>query len=174
MIAEYWMKKCGIPPILQMIVNGICYQPRPVVFEANGPMASIGSEWTKDSPFVNPRFVTLRRGVLMGDPLTKPVLHLVNILVRTTGAFYTDDHFLTNAFRNEHTLVSDIVKPMFVPREQTLQSKLEAAFSSKDEEEETEPMPSVPTSQSMIDTIFDRKIQGLPKDEPLEVPIRKV
>jgi len=122
---------------------------------------------------MNPRFVTLRRGVLMGDPLTKPVLHLVNILVRTTGAFYTDDHFLTNAFRNDHTLVSDIVKPMFEPKGQTLQSKLDAAFSSKDEEEETEPMPSVPTSLSMTETLFDRKTWIPPTDEPSEVPTRK-
>jgi hypothetical protein len=97
-IAEYWMKKCGIPPILQMIVKGTCFAPRPIVFEAYGPMKSYGEEWTHDSPFREPRFVMHRQGVLMGDPLTKVCLHLVNILVRKVGENYSSPRFLQKVF----------------------------------------------------------------------------
>jgi hypothetical protein len=151
MISGYWMKKCGIPPILQMIVNGICYEPRAVVFEANGPMASIGSEWKGESPFKNPRSVTLRRGVLMGDPLTKPVLHLVNILVRTVGASYTDEYFLTNMFKYESQLVSEVIKPM-MQEEQSLEQKITAKLSSIDEEAKSEDS-SVPFASTAAQVI---------------------
>jgi hypothetical protein len=97
-IANYWMKKCGIPPILQMIVRGTCFVPRPIVFEAHGPMSAYGEEWTKDSPFRSPRFVMLRQGVLMGDPLTKVCLHLVNILVRIVGEKYSTESFIKRIF----------------------------------------------------------------------------
>jgi hypothetical protein len=61
-------------------------------------MSVIGEEWTKDSPFENPRFVMLRQGVLMGDPLTKVILHLVNILVRITGENYSSESFIGKIF----------------------------------------------------------------------------
>jgi len=112
MISRYWMKRCGIPPILQMIVQRTCYRPRPIVFEARGPMAAYGEPWDKESPFSNPHYIMLRKGVLMGDPLTKPVLHLVNILVRTVGMHYSDPSFQEKIFGFSGTTVSKVVKSM--------------------------------------------------------------
>jgi hypothetical protein len=60
-VAEYWMNKCGIPRILQMIVRGTCFAPRPIVFEAYGPMGAYGEEWTEDSPFRNPGLLCFGR-----------------------------------------------------------------------------------------------------------------
>jgi hypothetical protein len=112
MISRYWMNRCGIPPILQMIVLRTCYKPRPVVFEARGPMSAYGEKWERESPFLNPNFIMLRRGVLMGDPLTKPVLHLVNILVRTTGEKFSDPDFQTAIFGYSGTAVSNEIRSM--------------------------------------------------------------
>jgi len=64
-------------------------------------MASFGEPWEGDSPFEQPNYVMLRKGVLMGDPLTKPVLHLVNILVRTVGANYSEGQFLEKIFQDK-------------------------------------------------------------------------
>jgi hypothetical protein len=79
-ISLKWMRKCGIPPLLQGIVLGICYQPRTVYFTGTGPLADIGRKEDGDI-----RTVTLYRGVLMGDPLTKVVLHFANIISRRIG-----------------------------------------------------------------------------------------
>jgi len=75
-----WMKKCGIPPLLQGIVVEVCYKPRTVYFNGTGPLSKIGR--AIDGTI---RAVTLYRGVLMGDPLTKVVLHLSNIIARKIG-----------------------------------------------------------------------------------------
>jgi len=133
MISRYWMKRCGIPPILQMIVQRTCYRPRPIVFEARGPMASYGEPWGKESPFSNPHYVMLRKGVLMGDPLTKPVLHLVNILVRTVGMFYSEPSFQERIFGYSGTIVSKEILSMLQSGPQGPISKLfESSSSEKD------------------------------------------
>jgi len=80
LIARRWMRKCGIPQILQGIVMGICFQPRKVYFTATGPLATIGHHVEGDT-----RVTTLYRGVLMGDPLTKVILHFSNIVSRRLG-----------------------------------------------------------------------------------------
>jgi len=80
LVSRKWMKKCGIPQILQGIVMGICFQPRTVYFTATGPLKDIGHPSEGDT-----RKVTLYRGVLMGDPLTKVVLHFSNIISRSLG-----------------------------------------------------------------------------------------
>jgi hypothetical protein len=108
-IADYWMSKCGIPPLLQMIVRGTCFVPREIVFEAHGSMSKCGEEWNDDSPFENPRFVILRQGVLMGDPLTKVILHLVNILVRITGENYSNPSFIRDIFPWDRKEVKEYV-----------------------------------------------------------------
>nr|WKR37703.1 putative RNA-dependent RNA polymerase [Leptosphaeria biglobosa narnavirus 12] len=79
-VGEFWMRRCGIPPLLRGIVHAVCFRPRTVRFAASGPLAAEGIE-------VEPGFneITLKRGVLMGDPLTKVILHLVNILAREIG-----------------------------------------------------------------------------------------
>jgi len=93
-IARGWMKKCGIPHILQGIVLGVCFTPRTVYFTATGPLSSIGTHVDETV-----RRVTLYRGVLMGDPLTKVILHFANIISRKIGdAMASGDLF--RSFRN--------------------------------------------------------------------------
>jgi len=94
LIAGKWMKKCGIPAILQGIVLAVCYQPRRVYFTATGPLKSIGHPSEGDQ-----RYVTLYRGVLMGDPLTKVVLHFSNIVTRRIGEGLTSGDIF-EGFRN--------------------------------------------------------------------------
>lgn len=78
------MRKCGIPPILRGIVMATCFQPRTVEFTGTGVLTAFGEKVpvAVGEPDLNVRRVTLRRGVLMGDPLTKPILHLINIGTR--------------------------------------------------------------------------------------------
>jgi hypothetical protein len=109
-ISKYWMKKCGIPPILQAVVFGTCFMPRDIVFEAHGSMAVYGLKWKHDSPFLKPRYVTLVKGVLMGDPLTKVILHLVNILVRVTGEKYANADFIEKIFPMESREVKEYLE----------------------------------------------------------------
>jgi hypothetical protein len=75
-----WMIKCGIPAVLRGIVVETCYKPREVYFKATGCLVDLGDP----SPSMGDdiRKITLRQGVLMGDPLTKPVLHLTNVINR--------------------------------------------------------------------------------------------
>lgn len=79
-VAAKWMKKCGIPPILQGIVLAVCYKPRTVYFTGTGPLSKIGHRVDDQT-----RYVRLYRGVLMGDPLTKVILHFSNITARRIG-----------------------------------------------------------------------------------------
>lgn len=72
-----WMTKCGIPKVLQGIVMETCYKPRQIFFKATGLMKDLGDPVDGDI-----HVITLRKGVLMGDPLTKPVLHLINVCDR--------------------------------------------------------------------------------------------
>jgi hypothetical protein len=93
-ISGKWMKKCGIPPLLQGIVFAVCYTPRTVYFTATGPLSKIGRAVDDQT-----RCITLYRGVLMGDPLTKVVLHFSNIISRKIGeGLATGDLF--SHFRN--------------------------------------------------------------------------
>jgi len=88
--AEVWMNKCGIPTILRGIVHETCYKPRTIFFGATGPLENVGQPTDKE----NVRKVTLVKGVLMGDPLTKVVLHLLNIVARRLGGLATKDSVL--------------------------------------------------------------------------------
>jgi hypothetical protein len=72
-----WMAKCGIPKVLQGIVVETCYKPREIYFKATGLLKDLGEVVYEDI-----HKIVLRQGVLMGDPLTKPVLHLVNVTDR--------------------------------------------------------------------------------------------
>jgi len=93
-VAAKWMRKCGIPPILQGIVLGICFQPRDVYFTATGPLSKVGH--AVDDQL---RRVRLYRGVLMGDPLTKVILHFSNIISRRIGEGLAS-HDIFKHFRN--------------------------------------------------------------------------
>lgn len=88
-IGTSWMKKCGIPPILQMVVLMTSFEPREIHFIGKGYLSRFG-EPTEDESI---RKVVLRKGVLMGDPLTKIILHIVNILIRKTSELLGDDSF---------------------------------------------------------------------------------
>jgi len=76
-IGNQWMIKCGIPLVLRKIVNDCCYRPRFVYFEGSGPLSRYGEHVEG-----NTRRIQLVRGILMGDPLTKPILHMVNVCNR--------------------------------------------------------------------------------------------
>lgn len=81
-VAELWMLKCGIPKLLRGIVHETCFKPRTIFFDGTGPLKGIGTLVEEGKTL---RQVSLRKGVLMGDPLTKVVLHLLNICARNTG-----------------------------------------------------------------------------------------
>jgi hypothetical protein len=93
-ISLKWMRKCGIPPLLIGIVLAVCYKPRTVYFTGTGPLSKVGRQEDGDT-----RSVTLYRGVLMGDPLTKVVLHFSNILSRRIGQGLADGSAFLH-FRN--------------------------------------------------------------------------
>ena len=78
-IGNRWMAKCGIPKVLQGIVNAVCFSPRVISFAATGCLKEIGDPVDDSS-----NEITMVRGLLMGDPLTKPILHLQNIANRAS------------------------------------------------------------------------------------------
>jgi len=96
-VAEQWMLKCGIPKVLRGIVHETCFKPRSILFDASGVLEGVGSPTALEGT----RVVTLRQGVLMGDPLTKVILHLMNKAVRDFGKVVTDseDPFLLLPFQ---------------------------------------------------------------------------
>jgi hypothetical protein len=86
-----WMRKCGIPPLLQAIVQKTCFMPRKIFFYASGVLENIGT--AEPAYGIKVRSVEMVTGVLMGDPLTKVVLHLVNVVAREVGAGLFDPTF---------------------------------------------------------------------------------
>jgi hypothetical protein len=88
--AETWMTKCGIPAILRGIVHETCFKPRTIFFNATGPLGKIGEPTDTEGI----RKITLFKGVLMGDPLTKVVLHIMNIVSRRLGNLISDKSVL--------------------------------------------------------------------------------
>jgi len=80
--AELWMRKCGIPKILRGIVHETCFKPRTIFFSATGVLEKFGRHC---GPRNEDRCITLRQGVLMGDPLTKVLLHLLNAGARESS-----------------------------------------------------------------------------------------
>jgi hypothetical protein len=103
-VSTEWMHKCGIPPVLEGIVRGICYTERDVLFTATGWLQSIGEPTDEKTV----RKVRLRRGVLMGDPLTKVALHLVNICVRELSFRATDSQWLGKFCRNPQEVSENV------------------------------------------------------------------
>jgi hypothetical protein len=93
-IAHKWMRKCGIPQVLQGIVLAVCFQPRKIYFTATGPLSKLGRAVDDQV-----RTCTLYRGVLMGDPLTKVILHFSNIISRRIGEGIASGDLLRH-FRN--------------------------------------------------------------------------
>jgi hypothetical protein len=96
-LGQAWMIQCGIPRLLRAIVCKTCFEPRNVFFSATGLLKHIGTERPDVGQNINS--VLMVNGVLMGDPLTKVVLHLTNVIARRTGELLHDGEFYNN-FRN--------------------------------------------------------------------------
>jgi hypothetical protein len=75
-IGYQWMLKCGIPRILRNLVCEVAFKTRTVYFTGN---LGIGTEVHGEE---NLYYVNTQRGVLMGDPLTKVILHFTNVVAR--------------------------------------------------------------------------------------------
>jgi hypothetical protein len=99
-----WMVKCGIPPILRGIVNAVCYRPRKIFFTGKGALAAYGEAAPEFGQDV--RFVMLSQGVLMGDPLTKIVLHMSNIVTRRLGDRMGEPNFHRRATNPEQVVAA--------------------------------------------------------------------
>jgi hypothetical protein len=98
-LADAWMTKCGIPKLLTGIVHETCYKPRTIFFKATGCLEDVG----EPTEYQDVRKVTLRQGVLMGDPLTKPVLHLINVTTRHLEKRIMDPSFYSR-LPNSHEI----------------------------------------------------------------------
>jgi hypothetical protein len=103
-ISKRWMYKCGIPPLLIGIVCATCYKPRKVQYYAKGFLAKTGKIIDRDN-HINE--ITLNRGVMMGDPLTKVTLHLVNIAIRELATILTTERI--NFFQGSRQDVNNIL-----------------------------------------------------------------
>jgi hypothetical protein len=93
-----WMIKCGIPGVLRGVVNMACYGPRTVVFTGTGGLSGYGKPCSLGEGL---REIKMVRGVPMGDPLTKIVLHMTNIITRSIGVGLQDEEFY-RGFSNAH------------------------------------------------------------------------
>jgi hypothetical protein len=106
--ATLWMRKCGIPKVLVGIVSATCYRPRKVRFTAIGVMTDFG---VPVDGIENVHEYILRRGVLMGDPLTKVVLHLINIGIRYLSWKVNDVNWLSKICTNPQRIVGEVLTP---------------------------------------------------------------
>jgi len=102
--ATLWMQRCGIPKVLRSIVQRFCYRPRKIVFHASGCLSNIGEVYNVEEKL---RYVVLSRGIMMGDPLTKVVLHLVNASVRYMSSNFDKIEFLRKVFPTRFNLVAE-------------------------------------------------------------------
>nr|QXN75405.1 MAG: RNA-dependent RNA polymerase [Grapevine-associated narna-like virus 6] len=97
-LGTWWMTLCGVPPVLIKIVLATCYQPRWVYFYGSGILSNIGEAYPQYGETV--RRIRLVKGILMGDPITKIVLHLTNVTARIIGNRIHDPVFLSRHFLN--------------------------------------------------------------------------
>jgi hypothetical protein len=114
-IGNWWMIKCGIPPLLRGIVNRMCYQPMlvyaslPDILTEGLPEAKM-EEDEKGKEGKTLHTFRMEKGVPMGHPLTKVVLHLVNILVRISGENLTSAGFLSHGFYLSEEISPEVEK----------------------------------------------------------------
>jgi len=95
-IAYPWLVKCGIPKILRDLVCEIAFEPRPIYFSGD---FGVGELLGTENGVPKFRIIT-SRGVLMGDPLTKVVLHFTNIVSRRLSWRIYQSDFLQRVFRS--------------------------------------------------------------------------
>jgi hypothetical protein len=91
-IGVQWMTKCGIPPVLMGLVCEVAYGPRNIYFYGNI------EEGVSVDPEKFLRKIETKRGVLMGDPLTKIILHFTNIVTRSIANNLVGTSLLQRAF----------------------------------------------------------------------------
>jgi hypothetical protein len=91
-IGSLWMLKCGIPKVLRSLVCEIAYGPRNIYFYGTMEKGELVD------PQKNLRKIQSCRGVLMGDPLTKIVLHFTNIVTRSIANRLVGTPLLDRAF----------------------------------------------------------------------------
>jgi hypothetical protein len=92
-IAYPWMLKCGIPRVLRNLVCEVAFRPRTILYYGD----PVVGELTGKEP--NQRSVQSSRGVLMGDPLTKVVLHFTNIVSRRLSWRILEEDFHNKVFK---------------------------------------------------------------------------
>jgi hypothetical protein len=102
-----YMTKVGIPNVLKGVVVSTCFRPRLVEFSGIGVFDQTGDPTDVE----NVRQITLLRGVLMGDPLTKVILHLINIGVRELSWRVNDINWLAKICANPADIAGRVVTP---------------------------------------------------------------
>lgn len=102
-----FMTKVGIPSILKGIVVAVCFRERVVEFFSEGVFSNIGEA----TDVKNVRRILLRRGVLMGDPMTKVILHLINILVRECSWKVNHKDWLAKICTNSARIAEQVITP---------------------------------------------------------------
>jgi len=164
MFARKWMLLCGIPFVLRRVVEATCFRPRRVVFSGRGIFSATGTALDGTD-----RYVTLKRGVMMGDPLTKVLLHLTNIASRELGR-YIGSGLYKELILDQGVLMSDIYVDT---------SPIPVLIPQNEDWEDTRPIPAdvpvvsnyvgfprvIPIRQSPSVTAFLR--EKLPRPEVL-------
>jgi len=87
------MKKFGIPPLLIGIVNATCFNTRIAEFSGKGVLSNFGVSIGEID-----RQIEIVNGIMMGDPLTKVILHLINLCVRHSAGILVKGNI--NCFSN--------------------------------------------------------------------------
>jgi hypothetical protein len=87
LIADFWMSIVGLPEGLRKIVR-LLFCPRVAEFTGFGLFSEVG-EPVEDREDL--RRITMVRGVMMGDPLTKIILHLLNMGVRSLSEGFCEE-----------------------------------------------------------------------------------
>jgi hypothetical protein len=95
-IAYPWMVKCGFPRVLRDLVCEIAFESRPIYYTGDFGRG----EMVKDEEGIKTFRVFTKRGVLMGDPLTKVILHFTNIVSRRLSWRIYEREFIQAVFKS--------------------------------------------------------------------------
>jgi hypothetical protein len=115
-LASSWMRRVGLPKALVGFVHRLCLCPRWVYFTANGPLNKVG-EPSPVSENIFRRRIRLHQGILMGDPLTKILLHLLNASVRVVAENSCNQQFFESHLRNSASVVHQAITVLTMARE---------------------------------------------------------
>jgi hypothetical protein len=105
-IANRWMNLCGIPRVLRAVVTRTVMRPRWVYFPAKGPMVDIGTP----SDLEGLNRILLQRGIMMGDPLTKVILTVMNMAIRHFPKLAANADWIGRYRRDGH-IIPDVFAP---------------------------------------------------------------